>query len=296
MTTHTLPDTIHSETDFSRLLATAIRKETPCGPGKLVWRIWGHGGKPVVLLHGGSGSWAHWVRNIDPLVKAGYSVYAPDLPGFGESDIAPVNFDADGQADWVAQGIGQLLETASYDLVGFSFGSMVATFIAVQCPARVSRLVVIGAPALTNVPGPRPHLRNWRGLGSAADRYQAHKHNLRSLMLAHDESVHDDIVAQYGRDAENDRIPQRRLFTTDIMRQILPDVRCPVWGIWGAEDALYQGCEATIVPALSRAPLFQGLTRIPSAGHWVQYEAAALFNRHLLAILDADLHSGAKKN
>lgn len=291
MATHTLPDTLHSEDDLSGLLATAIRKETPCGQGRLVWRIWGQDGQPVVLLHGGSGSWAHWVRNIGPLVKAGYSVYAPDLPGFGESDIAPDNFDADGQAGWVAQGIGQLLGQTSYDLVGFSFGSMVATFIAVQCPDRVSRLVVIGAPALTDVPGPRPRLRNWRSLDSATDRYQVHKHNLRSLMLARDESVHDDIVAQYARDAENDRIPQRRLFTTDIMRQTLPDVRSPVWGIWGAEDALYQGCEATIVPALSGAPLFQGLTRIPSAGHWVQYEAATLFNRHLLAILDTNLHS-----
>ena len=40
---------------------------------------------PTVLLHGGSGSWNHWVRNIDALLASGRQVIAPDLPGFGDS-------------------------------------------------------------------------------------------------------------------------------------------------------------------------------------------------------------------
>ena len=31
---------------------------TPCGDGNLVWRRWGKG-RPLVLVHGGSGSWTH---------------------------------------------------------------------------------------------------------------------------------------------------------------------------------------------------------------------------------------------
>jgi 2-hydroxy-6-oxonona-2,4-dienedioate hydrolase len=44
---------------------------------------------PVVLFHGGSGSWTHWVRNIQPLVAAGRQVIAADLPGFGDSASPP---------------------------------------------------------------------------------------------------------------------------------------------------------------------------------------------------------------
>ena len=54
---------------IERLRAQATRRETPCGAGTMVWHVWGEtrpGLPPVVLFHGGSGSWTHWVRNIQP--------------------------------------------------------------------------------------------------------------------------------------------------------------------------------------------------------------------------------------
>jgi pimeloyl-ACP methyl ester carboxylesterase len=42
------------------------------------------GAGPTLLLHGGTGSWTHWVRNIEPLARQ-FSVVVPDLPGMGES-------------------------------------------------------------------------------------------------------------------------------------------------------------------------------------------------------------------
>jgi 2-hydroxy-6-oxonona-2,4-dienedioate hydrolase len=80
------------------LRAQATRRETPCGAGATVWHVWGDarpGQPPVVLFHGGSGSWTHWVRNIQPLVAAGRQVIAADLPGFGDSASPPSGGDAD---------------------------------------------------------------------------------------------------------------------------------------------------------------------------------------------------------
>ena len=50
------------------IAAEADRIETPCGDGMMVWRRWGSG-PPLVLLHGGYGSWMHWVRNVLPLAR-----------------------------------------------------------------------------------------------------------------------------------------------------------------------------------------------------------------------------------
>ena len=52
--------------------------------GKMMWHIFGEGaGKPILLLfHGGSGSWIHWIRNVLPLSEHD-TVYAADLPGLG---------------------------------------------------------------------------------------------------------------------------------------------------------------------------------------------------------------------
>src|SRR5262245_31688335 len=59
--------------------------KTPCGTGEMVWRRWGNG-SPVMLLHGGAGSWSHWLRNIEPLCQR-HTLCAPDMPGFGDSAL-----------------------------------------------------------------------------------------------------------------------------------------------------------------------------------------------------------------
>src|SRR3546814_1155899 len=59
------------------LCSQAEVRTTPCGDGQMVWRLWGEG-PPLVLLHGGSGSWTHWFRNIPALARR-YRVIAADL-------------------------------------------------------------------------------------------------------------------------------------------------------------------------------------------------------------------------
>jgi pimeloyl-ACP methyl ester carboxylesterase len=55
--------------------------------GQMTWHVWDDGtNKPILLLfHGGSGSWIHWIRNVLPLSRH-FAVYAADLPGLGDSD------------------------------------------------------------------------------------------------------------------------------------------------------------------------------------------------------------------
>jgi 2-hydroxy-6-oxonona-2,4-dienedioate hydrolase len=91
---------------------------------------------PLLLLHGGSGSWTHWVRNIAPLVRAAAAaVWVPDMPGFGDSALPPGCQDADQLPPWLEQGLQQLLGRTPVDVVGFSFGALVAGYLATAHPA-----------------------------------------------------------------------------------------------------------------------------------------------------------------
>lgn len=49
----------------------------------------GIGGVPLLLVHGWPETRRIWWRNIEPLVAAGFEVIAPDLRGFGDSELAP---------------------------------------------------------------------------------------------------------------------------------------------------------------------------------------------------------------
>ena len=66
---------------------------TALGDGHIVWRCWGQG-KPLVLLHGGTGSWMHWIRNVEAL-SHDMMVVVPDLPGSGESASPQPPFSAE---------------------------------------------------------------------------------------------------------------------------------------------------------------------------------------------------------
>ena len=271
--------------DVRTLAACARRATTPCGGGRMVWRVWGDGA-PVVLLHGGSGDWTHWARNIPALVRAGRAVYAPDMPGCGESDLPPDGADGDVLPGWIDRGVRALIGVTSFDLVGFSFGAMVAGLYAAARPVGLRRLALVGAPALTDRRGPTLDLKRWVDTPEGAARDAALLHNLRILMLA-DRRDEPLAFALYAAMARRDRLTGRRLAGTDILARALPQISAPVWALWGARDALAAGRFALFETALAHAPAFAGLTILPNVGHWAPFEAAAAFDRALIAWLEA---------
>ncbi|EJL82171.1 putative hydrolase or acyltransferase of alpha/beta superfamily [Polaromonas sp. CF318] len=286
-----LPD-IQLPPEAHALLRTASRFETPCGDGTMVWHSWGQatrrpGLAPLVLLHGGSGSWMHWLRNLAALAASGRWLLVPDLPGFGDSAAPPRGTDADVLPEPVEQGLAVLVGDAACDLVGFSFGGMVAGFLAERFPARAVRVVLVGAPGLGVAPEKAIRLRAWRHLADAAERDAIHRHNLAALMLQHEESINELALHLHIANVLRDRMKGRSLARTDALAQSLARLRCPVWAIYGREDALYRGKLDALREALARAADFRGLALVEDAGHWLQFERAAAFDKALLAALEA---------
>ena len=275
---------------------------TPCGRGSLVWRCWPGLGSaaaqvPVVLLHGGSGSWTHWLPSIGALRARGRSVWVPDLPGFGDSALPPGPGvgDADTAAEPLAAGLHALLRGQTIDLVGFSFGGLAAgLLLAAEAQrdasaggprVRARRLVLVGAPGLGL--GRRLELRGWRHLPPAAQA-QVHRHNLAVLMLHDARRIDPLALSIHSANVARDRLPRRRLSATDALARALPHVGCPVYALYGAQDALYAGQWPALRAVLAaQAPRGWRLRRIAGAGHWVMYENAPAFNRALDRALSA---------
>ena len=272
--------------EVQRLEALATRLETPSGPdGSMVWRRWGDG-PPLVLLHGGSGSWTHWLRNIDSLIRSGREVLAADLPGFGDSAQPPHGRDADALPEPVEAGLRVLLGEGACDMVAFSFGGMVAGLLAAQFPARAARLVLVASPGLGIASRNTITLTAWRHLSDPAEREAVHRSNLAALMLHRPEAITALALRLHTDNTLRDRMKGRRLAYTDILARALASVSCPVHAIYGREDALYRQRQEALAPALQAAPDFRGMHWVEGAGHWVQFEQAEAFDALLLALLD----------
>jgi pimeloyl-ACP methyl ester carboxylesterase len=114
---------------------------------------YGHGGAPVVLIHG-FGTCSFLWRNVAPaLALTQHTAYAVDLLGYGESDRP---FDADfglaAQADYLERAL-TALRVARAAIVGVDIGAAIALRLASLRPERVARLVLINPIGGEDIPG-----------------------------------------------------------------------------------------------------------------------------------------------
>ena len=104
-------------------------------------------GSLVILLHGFPEFWYGWRRQIQPLVEAGFRVWAPDQRGYNLSDkpqgTAAYRFDE------LANDVVGLMDAAGVDrcyLAGHDWGAAVAWWVALRHPERLNKLAILNVP------------------------------------------------------------------------------------------------------------------------------------------------------
>ena len=266
--------------DFIAALDRACaRRTTPNGAGEVVWRIWG-AGAPLVLLHGGTGSWMHWMRNIEELARD-FTLLVPDLPGSGESSSPQPPISADGIAATLSHGLTSLIGARTrFAMGGFSMGGLIAGYLARHAGTDARCLVLVGATG-TGAPRGPMQLRSWRRLASDAEKIATHRHNLGILMI-HDPAKVDALAVHMQKiNAERSRIRGKHVSHTGTLAEALADFTGQLAGIWGEHDATAVPYLAERKEKLRQLRPQASFEVFAGAGHWVQYEEPARFNQRL---------------
>ena len=262
--------------ELEQALKHAERIELPTASGLQVWHVWNkHAGHPLVLLHGGSGSWNHWVRNVLPLSQT-RAVWALDTPGLGDSELPATAVDADDLAQPLAMGLQALFGDETVDLVGFSFGGLVLAFMAAQAPHKVKRMVLVGVPGL-GLSNNIVNMKGFRENMSAEERAAVHRNNLLAIMLHDPAWVTPDLLEMQEANVRRDRLRRRRIARSDALLGLQSQWTCEVHGMWGELDALYKGKMDQLPERLGQCQL-KSFHLVKNAGHWVQFEQASAFN------------------
>lgn len=263
---------------LASLDADATRHDVPSAGTLTCWRSWG-AGPPLVLLHGGSGSWRHWVHNIRELSRH-RRVLAADLPGLGDSQLPAPGYSAESLGEMVATGIDQLLAAGEpCDLVGFSFGGIIGGHVAALERERVRSLTIVGSPVFGM--GSTGPVNEVLAVDPALDLPEAaslHRHNLALFMLA--DAGHVDALALrvHHDNLRQARLRSRKIARTDTLLQALRRTDCRLHGIWGSADVTVHPSMAALREALLAQDPLASFDVIEGAGHWVTFEAPQAFN------------------
>lgn len=278
-------DAYAPEEALSWLCARGEAQRTGPAGRQVAWRLWG-GGPPLTLLHGGYGTWMHWVRAIPPLAGR-FRLLVPDMPGFGESDTPPAPHSAEGIAAMLAAGIDEILGTAAnLSIAGFSFGGVISGHLAHALPGRIDTLVLVGAGGLGAKRGDMAELIPRHPDMSAAEVVAAHRRNLEILMLSRPSLVDPLALHIQHRNTEQHRVKSRPISMTDTLARVLHKVDAPLKAIWGEKDATagaHLRQREEILRAIDPDLDFRVM---PGVGHWAMYEAPEDFAALLSELLE----------
>jgi 2-hydroxy-6-oxonona-2,4-dienedioate hydrolase len=271
---------------IAALERAGTRRAIRNGSGETVWRVWGSG-KPLVLLHGGTGSWMHWVRNIDDLAQS-FMLLVPDLPGSGESDDPEPPISAERIAASLAADLDAIVgPDATLALAGFSMGGLIAGYLARRLGRRARALVLVGSTGTGARRDPMAPLISWRRLSSEAEKTAAHRQNLGILMI-HDPGKVDELAVHVQKaNAERSRVRGKHVSHTGMLADCLPGFAGRLAGIWGEFDATAKPYLAERGERLRQFQPQASFDVVTGAGHWVQYEASERFNRRLIELVNA---------
>ncbi|MEO0975196.1 MAG: alpha/beta hydrolase [Pseudomonadota bacterium] len=120
-------------------------------PNDIAYDRYGEGEPVTIAIHGSPGTRKDFTR-LAPLLNG--TVYALDMPGFGDSPWLAKDYGVDGAADIVldflnAQGLSKVT------MLGYSWGGAVAVETAIDAPERVERVILLdsmGIPEAEPIP------------------------------------------------------------------------------------------------------------------------------------------------
>ncbi|MET3182091.1 UNVERIFIED_ORG: pimeloyl-ACP methyl ester carboxylesterase [Variovorax guangxiensis] len=238
---------------------------------------------PLVLLHGGHGSWMHWLRNAEAL-SAGRTLWLPDMPGFNESDAPPRVASGEDPLKPLLAALGGTLDQligagTVIDLGGFSFGGLTAARFGAGRGA-VRRLALIGSGGHGTLRRMTAQMINWRAAPDREAERAALLNNLAALML-HDPAAIDALAFEiHDISCHGTRFRSKEVSQSGGLQQALGTLNVPTLLLWGEFDVTADP-RPLVAQLATEGPAREGVV-VDGAGHWAQYERADEVNARLV--------------
>ncbi|MFT7244717.1 MAG: 2-hydroxy-6-oxonona-2,4-dienedioate hydrolase [Candidatus Azotimanducaceae bacterium] len=290
------------EDRIGALESAALVTTADCGEGTMPFRTWlplnfkrGYqkgdqmGAELVVLLHGGSGSWNHWIRNI-PVLSDYYELVVPDLPGLGDAATLPKGTPPEVVAEIVANGLKSILGSRRFHLVCFSWGSVVGSLAAAQLGAQVKSIMLVGPASLGRM-AQAPNkikLRSRSRSMTVAEIENTNRENLAQLMIYDRARIDGMAVALQDMNITRSRYNSPQYANGEFVLDGLKQTSANLMVIYGSEDAVAANSLEEREQRLQQARPDVHFETVSGVGHWLQYEHADWFNKRTVEWVESN--------
>lgn len=260
-------------------------------------------GPLIVLLHGFPEYWYSWRLQIPFLAELGYTVIAPDLRGYNDSDKPATGYDV----QTLLRDIVGLIKGLGYEkaiIVGHDWGGVLAWKFAMYYPSMTDRLIVL------NAPHPKAFQRELRTLTQLKKSWYVFLFQIPwfpEYMLGRNKAVAigrlikesavqkdafpPNVLAHYQEAMSKPHALTASLNYYRILIQhpksafdddARATITLPTLLIWGEQDV---ALGSALTEGLNQWISNLQVKRIPDSGHWVQQEKPELVNQFIREFL-----------
>lgn len=225
---------------------------------------------PILILHGWNLSAAKFKPLQDELVRRGFQVLCPDLPGFGKEKKPDKPFFLSDYVSFVERKLNSK-RIEKVILVGHSFGGRIGIKLAVQNPKLLHALILTGTPGINPVPGPK--ILFFLFLAKTGNAI----FSLPVLSVFKDKLRHLLYKTARATDFYNTDKKMRETFKNIVRENLssyLKKITIPTLFLWGKEDMIVP---LRIAQAMSELMVDAKLVVIPEARHGLPWTHPKIF-------------------
>ncbi|MEO8963089.1 MAG: alpha/beta fold hydrolase, partial [Gammaproteobacteria bacterium] len=197
-------------------------------------------GRPLIMLHGWGWSSDIW-QSLVPYLAEEFQLFLIDLPGFGKSPLVTENYDITAISELLCE-----ITPENALWLGWSLGGMMAWYIAIHHPTRVSRLITVASsPKFVSA-------ENWPGVSlPTLDKFSS------SLLFNQQKVLQDFLELQLRGSNRHPELLQSlqnqisavktsvpalmgglNLLRDLDLRSQISDITCPALHVFGSHDML----------------------------------------------------------
>lgn len=229
----------------------------------------------ILILHGWGVRGSTYNEIKDLLEDQGFTVFVPDLPGFGEEPLRSQTMMLDGYVSFVDEFLktNRIIKPV---IIGHSFGGRVALKYAFKYPQKVTKLVFTGAPVIRSSVFKRKISRMVSIAGGLLFRFlpKTIKDFLRKLLYF---SIGEWDYYKAGA--------LKQVFKNIISEDLVSyakNVKAPVLLVWGENDKVVPVSDMKKIAKIIPRATF---SVVKDAGHKLPYEKTEAFVKAILPFL-----------